>query len=180
MNADNVSVVFAFINQKENAMPLIQSIEVYVVVNGSSTTTADPVYIGVVTKHYGGREFPLRYQKTSMSFVGGQTYKFGFSTVGGTYLPAWDSPGNGSNSLSAYPLEVSDGAQFDQRVYLRKEPVRADGQADSALFLDDVSVTLRLDSGEAFFYRTRYSTNEDPSLVRLANENGQIVYLYPV
>lgn len=161
-------------------MPLIQAIEVYVVVNESSSTTADPVYVGVVTKGYGGREFPLRYQKTSMSFVGAQTYRFGFSTVGGAYTPAWDSQGGGSNSLSAYPLEVSDGAQFDQRVYLRKEPVRADGQADSALFLDDVSVTLRLDSGEAFFYRTRYSTNEEPSLVRLANENGQIVYLYPV
>ena len=161
-------------------MPLIQSIEVYVVVDGSSATTADPVYVGVVTKHYGGREFPLRYQKTSMGFVGGQTYKFGFSAAGGDYPPAWDSLGNGSNSLAAYPLEVSDGSQFDQRVYIRKEPVRADGQADGALFLDDVSVTLRLDSGEAFFYRTRYSTHEEPSLVRLANENGQIVYLYPV
>lgn len=161
-------------------MPLIQSIEVYVVVNGTSATTTDPVYVGVITKHYGGREFPLRYQKTSMSLVGGQTYKFGFSTTGGDYPPAWDSQGSGGNSLSAYPLEVSDGAQFDQRVYLRKEPVRADGQADNALFLDDVSVTLRLDSGEAFFYRTRYSTNEEPSLVRFANEYGQIVYLYPV
>jgi hypothetical protein len=161
-----ISVVSAFFNQKENAMPLIQSIEVYVVVNGASATTADPVYVGVVTKHYGGREFPLRYQQTGMSFVSGHTYKFGFSATGGDYPPAWDSQGNGSNSLSAYPLEVSDGAQFDQ--------------ADSALFLDDVSVTLRLDSGEAFFYRTRYSTNEEPSLVRLANEYGQMVYLYPV
>ncbi|WP_331350722.1 hypothetical protein [Cellvibrio sp. UBA7671] len=175
-----ISVVSAFFNQKENAMPLIQSIEVYVVVNGASATTADPVYVGVVTKHYGGREFPLRYQQTGMSFVSGHTYKFGFSATGGDYPPAWDSQGNGSNSLSAYPLEVSDGAQFDQRVYLRKEPIRAEGQADSALFLDDVSVTLRLDSGEAFFYRTRYSTNEEPSLVRLANEYGQMVYLYPV
>lgn len=161
-------------------MPLIQSIEVYVAVNESSATTADPVYVGVITKSYGGREFPLRYQKTSMSFSGGQSYKFGFSAVGSDYLPAWDSQGIGSNSLGVYPLEVSDGAQFDQRVYLRKEPVRADGQADSALLLDDVSVTLRLDSGEAFFYRTRYSLNEEPSLVRFANENGQLVYLYPV
>ncbi|MDF3013032.1 MAG: hypothetical protein K0Q78_1236 [Cellvibrio sp.] len=163
-------------------MSLIESIEVHIATNSTSATTKDPVYVGVVTKNMGAREFPLRYQKAGIEFFAGSTYKFGFGAVidPAKYPPAWDSVGNGSNGLSAYPLEVAPGGQFDVRVYIRKEPVSANGEADSALVLGDVSVALRMDDGEAFFYRSRYPTNEQPSIIRLANENGQIAYLYPV
>jgi hypothetical protein len=162
-------------------MPLIESIEVYVATGSNSAITKDPVYVGVVTEQMGAREFPLRYLKPGIQFAAGQAYKFGFGAVDpAVYQPAWDSAGSGSNGLSAYPLEVSPGGQFNVRVYIRKEPVRADGEMDSALVLNDVSVTLRIAGGESFFYRSRYQYNEEPSIIRLANENGQIVYLYPV
>lgn len=163
-------------------MSLIESIEVNIETNANSSATKDPVYIGVITKYMGAREFPLRYLKSGIELRAATAYGFGFGAVADPtkYLPAWDSAGQGSNSLSAYPLEVTPGGQFDVRVYIRKEPVRADGEADGALVLGLVSVTLRMADGEAFFYRSRYQYNEEPSIIRLANENGQIVYLYPV
>ena len=90
-----------------------------------STGTSDPLYLGVLTK-FGGREFPLRYQRSGLSIGVGQTLEFG---INASDLPQekqiYNSTGDGPNSINAFPLNTVE------RVYLRKEPVSAGADRDA-------------------------------------------------
>lgn len=142
-----------------------------------NTGTTDPLYLGVITQ-FGGREFPLRYQRSGLSIGTGQTLEFG---INASELPAekqiYDSASGLANSVDAFPLNLVE------RVYLRKEPVNAGSDRDDALgvyyvaaFITDVS------NGSTTVTDWNNRNRPDssgPSPFWLGNEYGQIVYLKP-
>lgn len=142
-----------------------------------STGTSDPLYLGVETKN-GGREFPLRYQRSGLSIGVGQTLEFG---INASDLPPekqiYNSTGEGANSIAAFPLNTVE------RVYLRKQPVSAGSDRDDtfgvyyvAAFITEVNNGVT--SVKDWSNRNRPDSS-GPSPFWLGNEYGQIVYLAP-
>lgn len=140
----------------------------------SSSGTSDPLYLGVITKH-GGREFPLRYQKTGLKIGSNELVEFG---VNAPELPAnrqiFDSAGGGFNGIEAFPLTLVE------RVYLRKESGNPGADKDDSVGIEFVSAFITDSDGTTIDWSNRNLSNSSgPSPFWLGNEFGQVVYLTP-
>lgn len=137
--------------------------------------TADPLYLGVITK-FGGREFPLRYKRSGLTLTDATTYEFGINTPS---LPAdqqiFGSQEGAPNNLLTYPLSAGVA-----RVYLRKEPRREGSDRDDAVGIYYVAVFITESDGTVTDWSNRNRLDSSgPSPFWLGNEFGQIVYLTP-
>ncbi len=136
--------------------------------------TKEPLYLGIIT-NFGGREFPLRYNKAGLTLADGTTYQFGINSTTLTEdQQIYGSQEDGPNNILTYPLNNV------QRVYLRKEPLTESGDRDDSAGIYYIAAFLTMQDGHVIDWSNRNRPDSSgPSPFWLGNEFGQIVYLKP-